>query len=145
MAHSLWRWRARWRWARPPWRSAVPAEHREEPLLVGRIRRNRLLLAEGARRAERRYLRLDDLTAGPHKGRIEVRVLAGGHGQVPAMDEHVEHAVPGIDRAGHRPVGHGTRRVQGAWPAECRRRCRRRGGVGSSGIGAEHITVEAVS
>jgi hypothetical protein len=113
------------------WRARVP-------------RRDRRLVTEHAGRAERRDLRLDDLAAGLHEAGIKVCVLTGGHGQVPAMHEHVKEAVPGVDRPRHRSVRDGTRRIQGPGPAERRRGRRRRRGVRSGGIGAEHVTVEAV-
>src|SRR5439155_25921397 len=116
-----------------------------EPLLVGRVRRDRRLVAEGASGAKRRHLRLDDLTAGLHEAGIEFRVLPGGHGKIAAVHVHVQEPVPGIDRPWHRPIGDGTWRLQGAGPAERGRGGGRRRGVGSGRIRAEYVAVETIS
>ena len=62
-------------------------------------------LAQLSAGAESVRLRCDQIAAGADQDRIEPGVLAAGHGQVPAVDEHVEEPVAGVDRARDRSVG----------------------------------------
>jgi hypothetical protein len=52
------------------------------------------------------------------------------------VDEDVEEAVPGVDRAGHWPVRHCTGSVERPGPAECGSGSRRRWRVGGGRVGA---------
>jgi hypothetical protein len=65
-------------------------------------------------------LRFDDPAAGLHEVGIECGVLPGSGGQVPAVDEHVDEPVRGIDRPWDWPVRDGARCIEGARPEEGR-------------------------
>ena len=85
-------------------RSARSAEHGKESGLRAGIGRDRHLRGESAGAAEGIQLRLDDLLARLHQLRIQGVVLPSRYREVPAMDQHVQETVPGIDRAGYGSV-----------------------------------------
>lgn len=83
--------------------SACPAQQREEAALCARVCGDRYLGTDGTGGTERVQLRLDDLPAGLHQVRVERVVLPAGHGKVPAVDQDIEEAVPGINHSGTGP------------------------------------------
>jgi hypothetical protein len=85
-------------------RSARSGEHREESGLRAGILRDRHLGGESVGAAEGIQLRLDDLLVRLHQLRIQRIVLPARYREVPAMDQHVQETVPGLDRAGHGSV-----------------------------------------
>src|SRR5450755_1344820 len=75
---------------RSAYRSAATAELGQQPGLGARYRRCRDALAERAAGSQHVDLGFRDLAAGLDQAGIELRVLAGGRGQVPAVNQHVD-------------------------------------------------------
>ena len=65
-------------------------------------------VTEHAAGAQELRLRGDDVEARIHQRRAELRILPGGDGHVPAVDEHVDETVAGVYRARDRTVGDGA-------------------------------------
>ena len=80
-----------------------------------------------------------------HQDRAELRILPGGDGHVPAVDEHVDETVTGVYRAKDRAVGDSARRLERARDGEYggRRLCR--GVVCGERVCAEQIAVEVIA
>src|SRR5436305_2555375 len=100
--------------------------------------------AEHAARGQQVLLGLDDLERGLDEVRRERRVLAGRLGEVPAVDEHVDEPVAGVDLARHRAVRHRARRLHGAFGVEGGSGLRGRLLVGGCRVTAEHVAVVTV-
>src|SRR3954453_18718679 len=98
--------------------SASGAEHREEAGLRGGVRPHAADAAERPSRREHLGLRLDDVDAGEDEVLGEPGVLAGGHGDVPAVNEDVDEAVPAVHLARHRAVRDRARPLHRARLAE---------------------------
>lgn len=69
---------------------------------------------------------LDDRLVAAITVGAELRILPGGDGHVPAVDEHVDETVTGVYRARDRAVGDSARRLERARDGEYggRRLCR---------------------
>jgi hypothetical protein len=80
-----------------------------------------------------------------HQDRAELRILPGGDGHVPAVDEHVDETVTGVYGAKDRAVGDSARRLERARDGEYggRRLCR--GVVCGERVCAEQIAVEVIA